>query len=49
MSGGGSSGGYHSEKNEWWSPINAHTGPQNVMLTILGLAGVRGVAPPAVQ
>ena len=48
MSGGGSSGGYHSEKNEWWSPKNAHTGPQNVMLTILGLAGVQGVAPPAI-
>lgn len=49
MSGGGSSGGYHSEKNEWWSPMNAHTGPQNVLLTLLGLAGVRGVAPPAIQ
>ncbi len=48
MSGGGSSGGYHSEKNEWWSPKNAHTGPQNVMLTILGLAGIQGVAPPAI-
>jgi acetylornithine deacetylase/succinyl-diaminopimelate desuccinylase-like protein len=49
MSGGGSSGGYHSEKNEWWSPANAHTGPQNVLLTILGLTGVRGVAAPAIQ
>lgn len=49
MSGGGSSGGYHSEKNEWWSPKDAHTGPQNVMLTLLGLAGMRGVAPPAIQ
>lgn len=48
MSGGGSSGGYHSEKNEWWSPKNAHTGPQNVMLTILGLAGIQGVAQPAI-
>ncbi|NGZ84776.1 M20/M25/M40 family metallo-hydrolase [Duganella aceris] len=41
MSAGGTSGGYHSEKNEWWSPKNAHAGPQNVMLTLLGLAGVR--------
>jgi di/tripeptidase len=41
MSAGGSSGGYHSEKNEWRSPQNAHAGPQNVMLTLLGLAGVR--------
>jgi len=46
MSGGGSSGGYHSEKLEWWSDRNAHTAPQNVMLTILGLAGVRGVSAP---
>jgi acetylornithine deacetylase/succinyl-diaminopimelate desuccinylase-like protein len=49
MSCGGNSGGYHSEKNEWWAPVNAHTGPQNVMLTILGLAGVHGVAAPAIQ
>lgn len=49
MSGGGNSGGYHSEKNEWWAPVNAHTGPQNVMLTILGLAGVRGVAAPVIR
>lgn len=46
MSGGGSSGGYHSEKLEWWSARNAHTGPQNVMLTILGLVGVDGVSAP---
>jgi tripeptide aminopeptidase len=46
MSGGGSSGGYHSEKLEWWSARNAHTAPQNVMLTILGLVGVQGVAAP---
>ena len=49
MSGGGSSGGYHSEKNEWWSPKDAHTGPQNALLTILGLVGVQGVAKPALQ
>jgi acetylornithine deacetylase/succinyl-diaminopimelate desuccinylase-like protein len=46
MSGGGVSGGYHSEKLEWWSPQNAHTAPQNVLLTILGLVGVRGVSAP---
>ncbi|NVM77581.1 acetylornithine deacetylase/succinyl-diaminopimelate desuccinylase-like protein [Duganella sp. SG902] len=46
MSGGGSSGGYHSEKLEWWSAQRAHTAPQNVMLTILGLVGVRGVTAP---
>jgi tripeptide aminopeptidase len=44
MSGGGASGGYHSEKLEWWAPLNAHTGPQNVMLTLLGLSGVHGVS-----
>jgi acetylornithine deacetylase/succinyl-diaminopimelate desuccinylase-like protein len=49
MSGGGSSGGYHSEKLEWWSAKNAYTGPQNVLLTILGLAGVQGVAAPLVK
>ncbi|MYM75392.1 M20/M25/M40 family metallo-hydrolase [Duganella sp. FT134W] len=49
MSGGGSSGGYHSEKLEWWSAKNAHTGPQNVLLTILGLAGVQAVAAPLVK
>lgn len=46
MSGGGASGGYHSEKLEWWAPKNAHTGPQNVLLAILGLAGVRGLDAP---
>lgn len=46
MSGGGASGGYHSEKLEWWAPQNAHTGPQNVLLTILGLVGVRGLDAP---
>jgi acetylornithine deacetylase/succinyl-diaminopimelate desuccinylase-like protein len=46
MSGGGSSGGYHSEKLEWWSARNAHTGPQNALLTILGLAGVQGLDAP---
>jgi acetylornithine deacetylase/succinyl-diaminopimelate desuccinylase-like protein len=49
MSGGGSSGGYHSEKLEWWSPKDAHTAPQNVLLTILGLVGLRGVAPALAQ
>lgn len=46
MSGGGTSGGYHSEKLEWWAPQNAHTAPQNVLLTVLGLVGVSGVAAP---
>jgi acetylornithine deacetylase/succinyl-diaminopimelate desuccinylase-like protein len=46
MTGGGSSGGIHSAKNEWWAPVNAHYGPQTVMLTVLGLAGVKGVQPP---
>jgi acetylornithine deacetylase/succinyl-diaminopimelate desuccinylase-like protein len=46
MSGGGASGGYHSEKLEWWSAQNPHTGPQNVLLTILGLVGVKGLDAP---
>jgi acetylornithine deacetylase/succinyl-diaminopimelate desuccinylase-like protein len=45
MSGGGSSSGIHSAKDEWWAPANAHLGPQNVMLTVLGLAGVKGMQP----
>jgi len=48
MPAGGSSGGYHSEKNEWWAPTKAYAAPQNVMLTILGLAGVKDIAPPAI-
>jgi tripeptide aminopeptidase len=43
MSGGGASSGIHSAKNEWWAPVNAHVGPQNVLLTLLGLSGVKGV------
>lgn len=45
MTGGGDSGGIHSSKDEWWSPVNAHIGPQNVLLTVLGLTGVKGVQP----
>ena len=45
MSGGGASSGIHSAKNEWWAPVNAHVGPQNVLLTLLGLSGVKGVQP----
>lgn len=45
MSGGGASSGIHSAKNEWWAPVNAHIGPQNVLLTVLGLAGVKGIQP----
>ena len=45
MSGGGASSGIHSAKNEWWAPVNASAGPQNVLLTILGLSGVQGVQP----
>jgi hypothetical protein len=46
MSGGGVSGGYHSEKAGMVVAANAHTAPQNVLLTILGLAGVRGASAP---
>lgn len=45
MSGGGASSGIHSAKNEWWAPVNAYAGPQNVVMTILGLSGVQGVQP----
>lgn len=46
MSGGGSAGGAHSAKTEWWAPVRAYEALQNVMLTLLGLSGVQGVAPP---
>jgi tripeptide aminopeptidase len=49
MSGGGSSSGIHSAKNEWWAPVNAHVGQQIVLLTIPGLAGVRGRPAIAAQ
>ncbi len=40
MASGGKAGGLHSAKNEWWSPVDAHTGPQSILLTILSLAGM---------
>ncbi len=42
MNGGGAASGLHSAKNEWWSPHKAYRGPQQVLLTILSLAGFGG-------
>lgn len=45
LSGGGAASGLHAAKTEWWSPLKAYRGPQQVLLTILGLAGYRGAGP----
>jgi len=45
LGGGGASGGLHSP-NEWFEPREAWLGPQAVLLTVLGLAGVQGVSQP---
>ena len=42
---GGEGGGSHGP-SEWFSPVNAWLGPQNVMLTVLSLVGVDGVTAP---
>ena len=45
LSSAGIGGGAHS-LNEWYTPVNNWLGPQNVLLTILGLAGFEGVTEP---
>ena len=45
LGGGGSGGGSHSP-GEWWQPVNAWQGPQNLLLTTLGLVGLDGVSAP---
>jgi tripeptide aminopeptidase len=46
IGGGGHSSGAHSI-NESYDPADAYLGPQKVFLIALGLAGVEGVAAPA--
>jgi tripeptide aminopeptidase len=46
IGGGGEGGNWHS-RNEWYRPVDAYLGPQNALLTILMLAGLDGVAKPA--
>ncbi|TRZ35985.1 M20/M25/M40 family metallo-hydrolase [Niallia circulans] len=46
LGGGGSeSGGFHTLE-EYFDPTDAHLGPQNIFLTILGLVGVKDVTAP---
>ncbi|MEQ1595926.1 MAG: M20/M25/M40 family metallo-hydrolase [Casimicrobium sp.] len=45
LSGGGIGGGSHSPA-EWYSPLNAWRGPQNVFQVTLALVGVDGVSEP---
>jgi acetylornithine deacetylase/succinyl-diaminopimelate desuccinylase-like protein len=42
---GGESGLSHAP-GEWFVPKDAYLGPQKIFLTVLGLAGIDGVAPP---
>ena len=41
---GGQSGLSHAP-GEWFAPKDAYLGPQKIFLTIIGLAGIDGVAP----
>lgn len=45
LRGGGQSGGTHS-LDEWFDPTDAYLGPQQVLLTSLGLVGVDGLTEP---
>jgi acetylornithine deacetylase/succinyl-diaminopimelate desuccinylase-like protein len=45
LGGGGESDGWHS-LNEWFKPTDAYLGPQNALLTVLGLVGLDGVCQP---
>jgi acetylornithine deacetylase/succinyl-diaminopimelate desuccinylase-like protein len=45
IGGGGEGGNWHS-LNEWYKPTDAYLGPQNVLLTLLLLAGMEGVSAP---
>src|SRR5436305_7293076 len=45
IGGGGEGGNWHS-RNEWYRPVNAWYGPQNALLTVLGLTGMDGVTKP---
>jgi acetylornithine deacetylase/succinyl-diaminopimelate desuccinylase-like protein len=45
---GGDFGGVHS-LGEWFDPTNAYQGPQQILLTILGLVGLKGVSQPLLQ
>jgi acetylornithine deacetylase/succinyl-diaminopimelate desuccinylase-like protein len=45
LGGGGQGAGSHAP-GEWYQPVNAWQGPQKLLLTVLGLVGVRGTSAP---
>jgi len=45
LHGGGEGGDLHS-LGEWFRPTEAYLGPQNALLTVLGLVGLDGVSQP---
>ena len=47
--GGGGEGGSAHSLAEWYKPVDAYQGPQNVLLTSLTLVGVKGVSEPVLQ
>ena len=47
LSAGGRASGLHAGKAEWWSAEQAQLGPQQIVLTLLGLAGYNGLRLPA--
>ncbi len=47
--GGGGRGGNGHAFDEWYENVEDYLGPQNVFLTILGLAGVDGVTQPLLE
>ena len=44
--GGGGAGGASHSPGEWFDPAGGYTGPQSIMLTVLGLVGVHGATVP---
>ena len=45
LGGGGAGSGAHSP-GEWYTPIKSYDGPQSVLLTVLGLVGIKGAGEP---
>ncbi|MCD8510429.1 MAG: M20/M25/M40 family metallo-hydrolase [Bacillus sp. (in: Bacteria)] len=48
LGGGGEFGGVHT-LGEFFDPTDAYYGPQQIMLTVLGLVGVKGICKPLLE
>ncbi len=48
LGGGGDFGGVHTLE-EFFDPTDAYYGPQQVLLTVLGLVGVEGISEPLIE